>query len=183
MRRVFDICHGCRRCLPLCPAFPDLFKRIDTSASEDVDGLKEDDLRSVVDLCYQCKLCYNHCPYHPPHRFMLDFPRLMLRARAARGRQEGIPIQDRVLGMTDTLGKLGSATAPLSNSANRSKLNRILMEKLLGIHRDRNLPQYHRETFSKWFRKRRAPAAPAAPSAKAALFATCSVEYNDPDIG
>jgi glycerol-3-phosphate dehydrogenase subunit C len=186
MRRVFDICHGCRRCLPLCPSFPDLFKRIDTSPSEDVDGLRDADMRSVVDLCYQCKLCYNHCPYHPPHRFMLDFPRLMLRARAARGKKEGIPIQDRVLGMSDTIGKLGSATAPLSNIANRSKLNRILMEKLLGIHRDRNLPQYHRKTFSKWFRRRRAPATPTTPaaaSAKAALFATCSVEYNEPDIG
>jgi Fe-S oxidoreductase len=183
LRRVFDICHGCRRCLPLCPSFPDLFNRIDASPSEDVDGLEPADMRSVVDLCYQCKLCYNHCPYHPPHRFMLDFPRLMLRARAARVKQEGLPVQDRVLGMSDTIGKLGSATAPLSNLANRSRLNRVLMEKLLGIHRDRNLPQYHRKTFSKWFRGRPETAPPAAPSARAALFATCSVEYNEPDIG
>jgi len=179
LRRVFDICHGCRRCLPLCPSFPDLFKRIDTSSSEDVDGLKEADMRSVVDLCYQCKLCYNHCPYHPPHRWMVDFPRLMLRARAARVEQEGLPLQDRILGMSDTIGKIGSATAPLSNIANRTRINRVLMEKLLGIHRDRNLPRYHRQRFSKWFRRRRA----ATGSDKVALFATCSVEYNEPDIG
>jgi glycerol-3-phosphate dehydrogenase subunit C len=188
MRRVFDICHGCRRCLPLCPSFPDLFQRIDGNPTEDVDGLKEADLRSVVDLCYQCKLCYNHCPYHPPHRWMVDFPRLMLRARASRAKKEGVRLQDKILGMADAVGRLGSLFAPLSNWANRVRLNRILMESVLGIHRDRNLPEYHRETFSKWFRKRPAPApVPGGPAgadrARVALFVTCSVEYNEPAIG
>ncbi|HKY33805.1 MAG TPA: anaerobic glycerol-3-phosphate dehydrogenase subunit C [Candidatus Polarisedimenticolia bacterium] len=183
LRRVFDACAGCRRCLPLCPAFPDLFQRIDTNATEDVEGLTRLDLRATVDLCYQCKLCYNHCPYHPPHRWMIDFPRLMLRARAARAKKEGVTLQDRILGMADLVGRLGSWLAPLSNWANKVRLNRVLMESVLGIHRDRNLPEYHRTTFSRWFRRRRAAGAGAAPSAKAALFVTCSVEYNEPSIG
>jgi Fe-S oxidoreductase len=184
MRRVFDICHGCRRCLPLCPAFPDLFQRIDHNPTQEVEGLTSKDLRVVVDLCYQCKLCYNHCPYHPPHRWNVDFPRLMLRARAARARKEGVSLQDRILGMADAMGRLGSLLAPLSNWANRWKLNRLLMESALGIHRGRNLPLYHRRTFSRWFRKhaKGRPAAAGA-SGKVALFATCSVEYNEPGIG
>ncbi|HEY3174935.1 MAG TPA: anaerobic glycerol-3-phosphate dehydrogenase subunit C [Candidatus Polarisedimenticolia bacterium] len=182
MRRVFDVCAGCRRCLPLCPSFPDLFDRIDGNPTQDVEGLTSADMRNVVDLCYQCKLCYNHCPYHPPHRWMLDFPRLMLRSRAARAAKEGVPAQDRILGLADAVGKIGSLLAPLSNWANRFRLNRVLMESTLGIHRDRNLPLFHRRTFSKWFRRKRAKAAGAA-QAKVALFATCSVEYNEPDIG
>ena len=182
MRRVFDACAGCRRCLPLCPSFPDLFNRIDNNPTQDVEGLDAADMRSVVDLCYQCKLCYNHCPYHPPHRWMIDFPRLMLRARAARAKKEGVTFQDRVLGMADTVGRLGSWLAPLSNWANGVRLNRVLMESVLGIHRDRNLPRFHRTTFSKWFR-RRGKGVTGQPQAKVALFGTCTVEYNEPDIG
>ncbi|MCH2187592.1 Fe-S oxidoreductase, partial [Myxococcota bacterium] len=29
LERVFDKCHNCRRCLPLCPSFPSLFESID----------------------------------------------------------------------------------------------------------------------------------------------------------
>lgn len=187
--RVFDICAGCRRCLPLCPVFPELFDRIDGNATQDAEGLAPADLRRTVDLCYQCKLCYNHCPYHPPHRWMVDFPRLMLRARAARASREGVTLQDRVLGMADAIGRLGSFFAPLSNWANGVRLNRVLMESVLGIHRDRNLPRYHRRTFSRWFRRRSRRVTPAAvapdgaPKDRVALFATCSVEYNDPDVG
>jgi len=186
MRRVFDICHTCRRCLPLCPSFPDLFNRIDASPTEEVDGLNKADLRSVVDLCYQCKLCYNHCPYHPPHRWMLDFPRLMLRARASRAAAEGVPLQDKVLGRADLVGRIGSMLAPLSNLANRLRPGRILMEKTLGIHRNRNLLLFRRRRFSRWFRsRRRGPAEKrgAPGEARVALFATCTVEYNEPDVG
>jgi len=189
MRRVFDLCAGCRRCLPLCPSFPDLFDRIDNNPTQDAEGLTVLDMRNVVDLCYQCKLCYNHCPYHPPHRWMIDFPRLMLRSRAARAKREGVTFQDKILGMADALGRLGSMFAPLSNWVNRLRLNRVLMESVLGIHRDRNLPAYHHKTFSKWFRARRKAAVPRAAGRreetppKVALFATCSVEFNEPAIG
>ena len=90
LRRVYDICAGCRRCLPLCPSFKVMFDRLDVDAVDgDVEKLPAADVKEVVDLCYQCKLCYNHCPYTPPHRWAVDFPRLMLRARAAEARAQG----------------------------------------------------------------------------------------------
>src|ERR1700751_2644081 len=65
LTRVFDICAGCRRCVSLCGAFPSLFG-------------------AVVDQCYLCALCYmTKCPYVPPHQWNVDFPHLMLRAKAA----------------------------------------------------------------------------------------------------
>jgi len=94
LRRVYDICAGCRRCLPLCPSFKVLFGRLDVDAVDgDVEKLPAADVKEVVDLCYQCKLCYNHCPYTPPHRWQVDFPRLMLRARSAEARQKGVTLQ------------------------------------------------------------------------------------------
>jgi Fe-S oxidoreductase len=115
LRQVYDVCHGCRRCLNLCPSFNVMFDRIDASPSGEVDGLAPSDYRRIEDVCYQCKLCYNHCPYTPPHRFDIDFPRLMLRAKAVRGKAEGIPLADRLLADPDRTGRAAAASGGLAN--------------------------------------------------------------------
>jgi Fe-S oxidoreductase len=185
-RRVFDICHGCRRCYNLCPSFSDLFNRIDEERVDgDVDKLTKEDFKQVTDLCYQCKLCYNHCPYTPPHRWEIDFPRLMLRAKAIRGKNRGITLQDKILGRTDLIGRIGSTLAPVVNWANRNRMLRRLMEKFLGIAAERNLPPYRRDTFLAWFEHRpvrlRQPG--VGTKGKIALFYTCPVNYNYPEVG
>ncbi|MGH7833757.1 MAG: 4Fe-4S dicluster domain-containing protein, partial [Candidatus Binatia bacterium] len=138
LKRVSDICNGCRRCYNLCPSFNDLIDRLDTDAVDgDAEKLSGKDFKSVTDLCYQCKLCYNHCPYTPPHRWGIDFPRLMMRSKAVETKNQGQSRQDRFLGQVDRLGKLGSMFAPLANWLNHNALNRWMMEKVLGIHRER----------------------------------------------
>src|SRR6266704_6223421 len=170
LRRVYDICAGCRRCLPLCPSFKVLFERLDGEAVDgDVEKLPAGDVKHVVDLCYQCKLCYNHCPYTPPHRWQVDFPRLMLRARSAEAKDKGVTLQNRFLGNTGLVGRLGSLTAPVSNWAATMPPQRVLMQAVVGIHKDRQLPAFHRETFSTWV-DRRKPAR-FEPQARVALFA------------
>src|SRR5262245_5375961 len=187
LRRVYDICGGCRRCLPLCPSFKVLFDRMDVDAVDgDVDKLPAADGKGVVDLCYQCKLWFNHCSYTPPQRREVDFPGLMLRARAAQARKTGVSRQDRMLGNADLVGKLGSMAVPLSNWMNELSVHRAFMQAVVGIHKQRSLPRFSRPRFSSWFKARRpspgpavtAPAgAPAPTGRKVALFATCSVEY------
>jgi len=192
LRRVYDICGGCRRCLPLCPSFKVLFDRMDVEEVDgDVDKLPAADVKEVVDLCYQCKLCFNHCPYTPPHRWEVDFPRLMLRARAAQARRSGVSLQDRMLGNADLVGKLGSLAVPLSNWMNELGVHRAFMQAVAGIHKARNLPKFARPTFSSWFTSRKrspdtattTPAGAAPPARKVALFATCSVEYYETSTG
>jgi Fe-S oxidoreductase len=155
---------------------------------EAVDGNEGDlakitgaDFRKIVDLCWQCKLCFNHCPYTPPHKWDIDFPRIMLRAKAARARAEGVTRQDAWLGNVDAVGALGSAFAPLSNWANAFPPHRALLEAVVGIDRHRNLPKFHHRTFARWFRERRS----SLPSGerKVALFYSCSVNYNEPQVG
>jgi len=147
----------------------------------DVAKVTTADYRRIVDLCWQCKLCFNHCPYTPPHRFEIDFPRLMLRAKAARTKAEGATWQDRWLGSTDTLGTLASATAPLANWANTSTPGRALLEKTFGIERHRTLPKFHHKTFGRWFRERGGGRRPEGH--KVAFFTTCVVNYNEPQVG
>ena len=184
LKRVADICNGCRRCYNLCPSFNDLFERLDQEAIDgDAEKLAGKDFKSITDLCYQCKLCFNHCPYTPPHRWEIDFPRLMLRSKAVETKATGQSRQDRLLGQVDRLGRLGTLFAPVVNWLNRNRLNRWLLEKFLGIHRDRVLPNYATQTFRAWFDQRKAGTPPANGSSKVALFHTCTVNYQEPAIG
>ncbi|HET7745787.1 MAG TPA: heterodisulfide reductase-related iron-sulfur binding cluster [Vicinamibacteria bacterium] len=200
LARITEICDGCRRCHRLCSTFDFMLDTVDAHEG-DLAKIASGDYRRMVDLCWQCKLCFNHCPYTPPHRWNIDFPRLMQRAKAARVKAEGIPAHDRALADPDRVGSLGSAFAPLSNWANTFKPHRVLLEAATGVHRDRTLPKFHRQTFARWFKGRPArPIESAAPlgsggirppqtppatrlTRPTALFHTCIVNYNEPEVG
>jgi Fe-S oxidoreductase len=152
-------------------------------AEVDTTKLKTEDVKKVVDLCFQCKLCYIKCPYTPgDHDWAIDFPRLMTRAKAQEIKKTGVPFVDKVLGNPDLVGKIGSASAPLANWGNKNLFNRQLMHRVVGIHKDKQLPPFASKTFAKRFdSKRTAPTGAAA--AKIAFFSTCYVNYNQPEIG
>jgi Fe-S oxidoreductase len=154
--------------------------------------LTDREVDRVVDLCFQCKLCYPNCPYTPPHEFALDFPRLLLRWKFHRARREGISLKTRLMRDTALIGRLASMVPKLSNWALRNRLNRSVMEKLTGIHRDKLMPTYHRETFPRWWKRHRPRIEPAQDvrdgvqavmSMKVALFSTCLIDFNDPGCG
>lgn len=187
LRRVYDICHGCRRCFNLCDSFPILFDLIDESPTMEMDGVKSGDLHKVVDACTLCDMCYmTKCPYVPPHEWNIDFPHLMVRARAIEAKKNGVPFAEAQLTKTDRNGRLAGLVAPLANWATKTdnNLTRPAMEKLAGVHREAALPKFHGKTFAA-----RAKSAIAVNQAapgfgrKAALYATCFVNYNNPDIG
>lgn len=185
--RVYDLCHGCRLCFNLCPAFPTLFDLIDETHQGAVHDLTPAEQDRVVDECFQCKLCYVKCPYVPPHEWQLDFPRLMMRAHAVEVRK-GISLKERVtdqfLARTDLVGRLSSTAAPLANAVvgKPGSLARKAMQSVAGIASQRILPPYARERFTSWFRKRR-PVAVESPRAEVSVFPTCFVEYMEPEIG
>jgi Fe-S oxidoreductase len=177
---VGEVCHQCRRCLPLCPAFPRLFELVDATERE-IEGVSQAGFEQVNELCFHCKSCFNNCPYTPPHAWDVDFPGLMRRQQLARSKRDGIPLTRRLTTRTDLIGRVGALAPTLMNFANRSAPSRVLMEKTLGIHRDWVQPSYQAETFERWFGKR-GPQAEGG-SARAVLFTTCSVNYNDPAAG
>src|SRR5262249_50954146 len=106
-----------------------------------------------VDLCYNCKLCFIKCPYTPPHKFLIDIPKLVMRARAVEANSDGVELRDKLLSSPDEIGPLASRLAPLVNFANQNRANRVMMEKAIGVHRDKILPNFHAETFERWFKK------------------------------
>ncbi len=188
LHRVFEICHGCRRCVSLCNAFPTLFDLIDNSKDGELDGVPRVDYARVVDQCYLCDMCYmTKCPYVPPHPWNVDFPHLMLRAKAAKFKRRGASLRDRLLTSTDAIGKLTAipVVAQTVNALNRNGVARRLMEKTLGVHPQRQLPDYSPAKFrnsaaaSQHFAVRNGQRTPG----RVAIFSTCYINYNEPGIG
>ena len=187
--RTFDLCNGCRLCFKFCQSFPTLFDAVETCG--DVRHLPEEKVEQVIDECFQCKLCYTQCPYTEAegHEFKLDFPRLIQRANAVRRKERGVPLREKMLADPDTLGKIGTFLPMLANTANTLAPHRVLMEKVLGIHRDKLLPTFAGETFPDWVARELHGAAATADGGDASgggkvfLYATCFVNWNKPQIG
>ncbi len=190
LARVYDVCHGCRRCVSLCDSFPTLFDLIDESETLEVDGVALDDYDKVVDQCYMCDLCYlTKCPYVPPHEFNVDFPHLMLRAKAQNFKTKGAKLRDKVLTSTDALMS-GISMIPLvdvtANALNNNGAFRKALESTFDIAAEAPLPEIHRNTLIKRAKKliRDIEATPVgATKGKLALYATCYGNYSSPSIG
>ena len=187
MERVFDICHGCRRCVSLCQSFPTLFDLVDESKTGEVDGVDKRDYWKVVDQCYLCDLCYmTKCPYVPPHPWNVDFPHLMLRGKAYKFRTQGATFRDRMLTGTDRLGKLAAipVVAKTMNWANRTPATRNVLEKTLGVAKEAALPPYAEKSFRSTATKSLSwPVRQGERTAgKVAIFTTCYANYNEPGL-
>jgi glycerol-3-phosphate dehydrogenase subunit C len=183
LTRTFEICHGCRLCFKFCDTFPSLFELIDRRHDGDVRRITAAETETVLDTCFQCKLCDVNCPYaeRDSHPYRLDFPKLVHRQRAIRTRRAGLPLRDRVLGDPDRAGRLARASLGLANVANRSRAHRWFLEKVVGIHRDKLLPEFAAGSFTAW--AARTGRVGAEPGGEAVLFPTCYVEHNEPQIG
>ena len=189
LERVFDICHGCRRCFSLCQSFPTLFDAIDESKTGELDAVDKRVYWQVVDHCYLCDMCYmTKCPYVPPHPWNLDFPHLMLRAKSVKARKGETKFRDRLLTSTDLVGSLAGIPiiAEIVNAANASRLGRKALETVLEVHPDAPLPKYHspsaRSRLKNSSRPATAPVATDDTRGRVVLFTTCYGNRNEPDL-
>jgi len=186
--RIFDICHGCRRCVNLCNTFPHLFDLIDEGSTGELDGVEKSKYWEVVDQCYLCDMCFmTKCPYVPPHPWNVDFPHVMLRAKAVKYQRGEVKFRDQLLSSTDAVGKLASipVVVQMVNAVNKAPAARKAMQNVLGIHKDRHLPEYQSATFRKTAvcNHEFAVKDGANTPGKVGIFSTCYVNYNEPGIG
>ena len=188
LERVFEICHGCRRCVSLCRSFPTLFDLVDEASSGEIDTVDKADYWKVVDQCYLCDLCYmTKCPYVPPHPWNLDFPHTMLRAKAIQFRQGKVSRASRLLASTDVQGKLAGIPIVVQtvNAVNRMPAARAVMEKAVGIDRNAWVPELAARTLRRSAPRSgvQAPVDGKLTPGRVVLFATCFINYNEPGIG
>jgi Fe-S oxidoreductase len=183
VRRALEICHGCRMCFKYCDSFPLLFKALDERHEGDVHALSADEVERVMDACFQCKLCEVQCPYTPRdgHEFQLDFPKLVHRWKAIRARKRGRRLRDRFLADPDTAGRMARASLGMANAANSAAPVRWVMEKALGVHREKLLPAFASKPFDRWAEEN--GYVRPEPGGEVVLFQTCFVQHNEPEIG
>ena len=188
--RVFEVCHGCRMCFKYCDSFPTLFDLLDKVHDGDVRKITDAETDKVMGQCFQCKLCEVQCPYTPrdEHEFLLDFPKLVHRYDAIKTKEEGVSWRDRLLGDPDLAGAQARMSMGMVDALNRFPPQRWVMEKALGIHREKLLPPFADESFEDWAREegildRGADAGNAPREFEAVLFQTCYVQNNEPEIG
>ena len=188
LERVFDICHGCRRCFSLCNSFPTLFDAIDAAPSSELDTVDKKVYWDVVDHCYLCDMCYmTKCPYVPPHPWNLDFPHLMLRAKAVKAKKGEVRLRDKILSATDVVGSLAGIPVVVQavNAVNKTETGRKLLDAALGVAVDAPIPDYHSNTARKRLagRELKTEAKPTAETrGKVVLFTTCYGNRNEPDL-
>ena len=188
LKRVFDICSGCRRCFNLCDAFPKLFDLVDETPTGDVHTVDEDKFWQVIDNCYLCDTCFKtKCPYVPPHEFNVDFPNLMLRAKALKYKKQGSTIRDKILSNPEKLGSIAGipVVAEAVNATNKSKLGRLVVEKTLGVDRTAPRPKFHHRTARKRllnYSKNNESVKQNSKNPGVVLFLTCYGNNNNPEI-
>ncbi len=189
LERVFDICHGCRRCFSLCNSFPTLFDAVDASPTGELDGVDKKAYWDVVDHCYLCDMCFmTKCPYVPPHAWNLDFPHLMLRAKAIKHRKGEHTLRDKVLSSTRGVGNLAGipVVAEIVNAVNHSSLGRKLLQATLGVDPTAPVPNYYSNTGTKRAQRMAGQAREVKPvegtRGKVALFVTCYGHRNEPHL-
>ena len=183
IERTFEICHGCRMCFKYCDSFPTLFNFLDKKYNGDVNKIKPEDTIQIMDACFQCKLCEVQCPYtiRDGHEFKLDFPKLVHRHKAIRSKDKPRTLRDKILGNPDKSAGMARARFGLANLMNCFSIPRWFMEKIIGIHRKKMLPDFSFSTFEQWSAK--LGLIRGNDKAETVLFQTCYVQHNEPEIG
>ncbi|RDZ40134.1 FAD-binding oxidoreductase [Haloferax sp. Atlit-19N] len=193
---LVELCNGCGTCRQtdsntMCPTYRASKEEVQTTRGRAnmlraaISGeLPEDELYSerfqteVLDLCVGCKGCKSDCPTG------VDMAKLKSEVKHQYHQKEGTSLRSRVFGNIDTLSKIGSKLAPLSNAAAELPGSRLVMEKVLGISSERELPSFSSESLEEWFEARGGSSvSPADARGKVLLFPDTYTNYNYPEPG
>src|SRR5438105_11591354 len=173
-----EACTKCTACNTVCPVArsTDIVRgpKFLGPASERYRSHHETAVTAGLDLCSGCKLCEVTCPSQ------VTIQEYIRRAQNKGAEEGGRTLREWVLGHTRLLSTFGSMTAPLANFGNRNPLVRMLMEKVVGIHRKRPLPRYQWLTFERWMKRHPRP---RQTRRKVAYFYGCWVDFNERRLG
>ncbi len=194
-----ELCHGCGGCRGhqsttggvMCPTYRAANEEILSTRGranalrQAMSGdLSEDEafdvefMHEVMDLCIGCKGCANDCPSE------VDMAKMKAEVTHEHHQRHGTSLRDQIFANIDLLSALGSRFAPLSNWGTKLPGARTMLEKTVGIAKNRTLPTFHEESFEEWFEARGGAQVSAAEAdKKVLLFPDTYTNYNHPDAG
>ncbi len=174
-------CIRCGACMNVCPTygvagghtFGYIYPGpIGIPWTAEVHGL---DKATFAHLCVSCGLCKEICPVD------INIPMMIAKVKEEENRVGGgqLAVNDFFMA-SETLAKIASATAPVSNWVLRRAATRAAMESLAGVDRRRTLPSFSRKRL----RARIAPLGSGSGKAgKVVFFPDVYADYNDPELG
>ncbi|MBX0322452.1 FAD-binding protein [Halomicroarcula sp. F13] len=193
---LVELCNGCGTCRQtdqdvMCPTYRASREEVQTTRGRAnllraaISGdLPEEERHSerfqaeVLDLCIGCKGCKSDCPTG------VDMAKLKAELTHQHHQEAGVGLRERLFANIDTVSRLGSALAPLSNWATELPGARRLMQTLLGIAPERDLPPFRRETLQDWMRARGGSTVSRADAARRVLlFPDTYTNYSYPAAG
>jgi len=197
MQGMVELCHGCGGCRTqqseggvMCPTFRAADEEITSTRgranmlrqamSGDLpdDPTDEEFVTEVMDLCIGCKGCANDCPSE------VDLAKLKAEVTHAYHQEHGSSVRSKLFANVDTLAKVGSALAPVSNWAAKVPGARTVLEETVGIAGERTLPTFRRETLRDWFDARGGSRITAADAdRRAVLLPDTYTNYSHPAVG
>jgi iron-sulfur cluster protein len=173
-------CIRCGACMNVCPTygiagghtFGYIYPGpIGIPWTAEVHGL---DRATFAHLCVSCGLCKEICPVD------INIPMMIAKVKEEEVKANGQLSVNNFFMSSETLAKLASATAPVSNWTLRRAATRVIMEPLFGVDKRRTLPTFARKRL----RKRIAPLGSGKGEAgKVVFFPDVYADYNDPELG
>ena len=198
MQGMAELCHGCGGCRGeqsttggvMCPTYRAVDEEIQSTRgranalrsamSGDLPADPTDDefVTEVLDLCIGCKGCKMDCPSG------VDLAKLKAEAVHAHREEAGASVRDRLFANVNTLARIGSALAPVSNWLASAPVVSTLGKRAIGIATERDLPTFRRETFRDWFTSRGGSTVAASEADRiAVLVADTYTNYTNPAVG
>ncbi|MCY3773825.1 MAG: anaerobic glycerol-3-phosphate dehydrogenase subunit C [Gemmatimonadetes bacterium] len=192
--RSIELCNGvgaCRKKLvgTMCPSYIATLDeehstrgranvlRAALSGKLDGEGFTSRRVYEALDLCLECKGCKGECPSN------VDMAKMKYEFLAHYYEKHGLPLRNRIFGRIETLNRLGSAFAPLSNRIVNHPWHKSLLERAIGVDRRRSLPEFAEETFEQWFYQRAPGRAADRDRPTVVFFPDTFINYSEPHIG
>jgi len=193
-----ELCHGCAGCRGqqdttggvMCPTYraaeeeiastrgrANMLRRAMSGSLPEDEQFSDEFVTEVLDLCIGCKGCARDCPSE------VDMAKMKAELTHEYHQRQGASLRDHLFANIDTVARLGSATAPISNWLPKLPGARFAMEKAFGIARERKLPTFSRRTLADWMADRESPVPPKDADRHVLMFPDTYTNYSDPEIG
>ena len=112
------------------------------------DGWQDERVKKALDLCLSCKACKSECPAN------VDLATYRAEFLSHYYEHKPRPLHAYAFGKIDQWARMASPVARMVNAINGSAIFRPLINKILGLAEQRQIPRFAERSFRHWLQNR-----------------------------